>query len=161
MVKVIANWKNCYLVLHILRKELEEKRMLKVVAMTSFSLQRQYSHWILSQIQFLWPLNSFGPFPVNTFVVGSVLVSWSGVQILLENKSSSGFWHQCSVEHTLRNWGMVNSQRTVFALTSKEKDRGQKVKPALASIPLHIMESPVHLLSWFYNLAAGYWTLTI
>lgn len=32
----------------------------------------------------------------------------------------------------------------VFVLTTKEKERGQKVKPALASIPLHILESSTH-----------------
>lgn len=32
----------------------------------------------------------------------------------------------------------------VFVLTPKEKERGQKVKPALASIPLHILESSTH-----------------
>lgn len=47
----------------------------------------------------------------------------------------------------LGGWSGVSTltiRGLVFVLTSKKKERGQKVKPALASIPLHIMESSTH-----------------
>lgn len=52
------------------------------------------------------------------------------------------------MEHTFEKLGGGISTLTVrglmLVLTSKEKERGQRVKPALASIPLHIMESSTH-----------------